>query len=196
MENNQNSYDFIMDNQKKPSKFSFSAPQTTKGRLFLVGGVAAGLLFIVILASTIFGGKPSDLEQIAKLPAVQAEMIRLSNDASTKARGAAASTFSSTAARVIETDKLAIINYLKVQSYKIPEASLKSSKAGDNDKKLSSATLNNRYDEEYLSYMKNELIVYQTELKRLYNETKSVSAKAALDKAYENTVVLLKEFKK
>jgi hypothetical protein len=193
MEPQPNNYNFILETQKKPSRFSMMSPNSTKGRLIVAGGVVGLIIFLYVVLNAIFGGTPSTLTEMSKLPAIEAEIVRMSSNASLKARSAPASNLAATAAHVLETDRQNIVKYLQSQNIKLTELQARGAKNASNDKLLESAALNNKYDEEYLNYMKTALATYQAELKQQYQSASGENAKKVLNTAYGNAFLLLQE---
>lgn len=193
MQPEKNQYDFILNpNDGQPQKKSLPPKNLGKKQLALIaGGGFVILLFIIVALSALFGGGPSNKEQLLGVVAQQNELIRVSDIALKEAKGAQARNLAMTTKLSLRSDQSSLTAALKAQKVKIGGKELGAAKNAKSDTLLTTAAQNNRFDEEYLSFIQEELVKYQKSIAEAYKTTTSKSLKETMRVQTQNASIII-----
>jgi hypothetical protein len=189
-------YDFIMNPTGPQKRKSGRLPSISGGSgsqrslLLLVGG--GGLLVIVLMILySIFGGVPDNKEQLIKVAQQQHELIRIAEIGVKESRDTQSRNLAMTAKLSLTSDQAPLLAALKKQKVKIGNKQLNGQKNVKTDQMLETAKNNNRFDEEFMEFMQEQLVDYQKNLNVAHKETVNKNLKATLKLQYENASVII-----
>ncbi len=184
----QGNYDFILNHGQQPSKSILPGGGSMKQRIIVVaiGGGILLLIIIIVFALLLGGGGSSDqLESIAK---TEAELIRISDIGTQKAKGP-------DARYLAMTTKLSLTSTQKgtlgVLGKKMSDKELATGRSSQTDATLNQAEQASRFDEVFTDVLKTALADYQKQLQQMYTSTDSNKVKQHLDKSFQQTTLLL-----
>ncbi len=189
--NNQTPYDFIMQNpQKTPSKFGFDGSK--KSRIILVAIVGGVLLALfIIIAAIISSSGKSSTQSLISLAEEQNEIIRVADIGVSKARTADAknlATITSYSFRSSQADTLAL---LAKQGHKLKTKQLALKQDSKTDSQLTTADLNNKFDETFKQLIGQSLVTYQKDVKAVFDSSTNKSEKQILSTSYNGVTLLV-----
>lgn len=189
----QNPYDFIMNpgqGPKKPWLPLSLGGKSRKARLaILLGGALAALVLLLFLFSLFTGGNDIS-KQLLGLTQEQAEIIRVSAIAKDKARKTDTLNFAISTNVSVASSQQQFLAVVK-KDQKVDSKILDIKKNTQTDQKLTSAALNNNFDEVFMEEMQKELASYQRNLREAFNATSSSKTKQLLQSAYNGVDTLL-----
>ncbi len=193
-----NKYDFIMADQKKSKKPSFSLPSdgSKKQKIIMFLGLIGILLmfFIVIFAIASRGGE--DKTMYLNLLRQQTELARVAGiGASEPSADQSLQNTSANVQLVVSSDIQQLQQTLaaKKVSFK-PKDIAKVSSAAETDASLAQAKAAANFTSIYVSILDTQLTDYEDSLQQAYNKTGSKSIKATLAKNHEHAQELKKLF--
>ncbi len=187
-------YDFIMNNapQQKPSRVNLPTGNSTLQRVLIMGGGLILLLFVGMFVMSFLGGSDRSVE-LTTLVQNQTEIVRIA-DAATSERTVRLTTTKNLASNVsISVSGSLIETTGLIKGKKLDGKTLGLKKSAKTDTLLASAAANNRYDEVFVETITDKLKDYQSELKTLYDSSKSSKEKDIIKKAYDGATILLSQ---
>ncbi|MDO8591861.1 MAG: hypothetical protein Q7R60_03005 [bacterium] len=183
-------FDFMMKDQPKPpnrlSGLFGSLPRPAK---IILGGVA-GLLLLIVLYSLFFGGKTTNADQIFSVAARAQEIARVSTLAQTGSQNTDTKGLAATTSEVLASQEQQLKSYLKSSRIKVDTKKLAAKLDKTSDTALATAKQNNNYDQTYFSYLKTNLVSYQSDITSA-NKSVGKKAQAILSAAYASVQTLL-----
>lgn len=185
-------YDFIMNSGQKPaSKPKLPAGNSQKSRILIVAAGAVLLLIvaIVVIALISSAGKAGQAD-LVKAAQQQAEIVRISELGTERAKGAAAKNLATTAGLSMQSDQAALQKALSKQGIKVNEKQLAAGKNQQTDTVLTTAEQSNKFDEVFTKTLQEELRAYQQTLKSAYDSASSESLKQTLTTLFEHAELL------
>lgn len=158
--------------------------------------VVAVLVFVLITAAIVVSALISNAskgktETLLKVAQQQAELIRVAELGSAKAKGPVAQNLAITTKLSLLTDQKSLTTYIGKQGLKTTPALLAGGKDSKTDTQLTNAEQTNRFDEVFLDIMQRDLAEYQSSLQKAFNETEGKSGKEVLTNAFNNTKLLV-----
>jgi hypothetical protein len=186
-----NPYDFL--NESPEPKKGLLKGQGPRQRLLIV--LAGSLILLAIVAliiSLAFGGAPSNKLELISIAQQQNEIIRVATIGDQKARESQAKSLGLTTKLTLISDQQPLLNALKSQKVKIAPKQLSAGKNPSTDQALTQAEQANRFDDEYIKTLQNELATYQKALKSAYdNPATGKKLKATIEKDYKNASLII-----
>lgn len=191
---NQNSYDFILNNENQPKKKRllgfFPSPQNKAQRiLFVATGGTVLLLLSIIVFGLLFAGDGGE-ELNMRLAQRHAEIIRVANIGVEKARGQ-------------DTRNLAITTKLSLQSSqarlhnligdRVDNRQIAAGRDAATDTALGAAEQNNRFDEAFVTKLTLHLREYQAQLQTALVDVPQSESKEVYHKILTQVSALLPE---
>jgi hypothetical protein len=180
----QNPYDFILNEQVAPQKQGFKFNATNKKQRLAI--VAAGGLVLLIIAVIIFNllgniGK-KDINAMYHISASQQDLIKLSQLGVSNIRTRTINGQLSTAGIILTGQNKETTTY--ISGLKIKNSSKKIATYKDNSytNKLDDARKNGNYDDVFVGIFSNRLDEYNALLRKTYAETGNQKIKAMLAK--------------
>ena len=187
-------YDFILNPSNETPKKSGGLPGGGSQRTLILISIFGGILVVVLFAVfSIFGGQPDNKAQLLKVAQQQQELIRVSKIGVKESRSTQSRNLATTTQLSLTSDQAPLLQALRQQKVNISNRQLGESKNSETDKMLESAKNNNRFDEEFMSFIQEELVEYQKNLENVYKATVNKSLKEALKVQYENASILIGE---
>lgn len=191
-----NPYQFITDPGKPPKKSLFGGGNSKSKRIMLVAGMAGvGLTVIAIVVSLISAAGSGARNDYQNLVQQQAEIIRISEIGTQKARGANAKNLAVTSKLSLISSQSALTSLAKGAGASTDPKVVSAGKDTNTDKELTAAEQSNRFDEVFSAKLTELLNEYQQTLKRLYDQTSKPASKATLQQAYNNAGLLMQNGK-
>lgn len=187
-----NPYEFIMSSGQ-PSKSTISSPDGgDMRRRILIAAIAGSFLIIaaILVFTFLSNSNKGNEETLLTIAKQQAELIRIGEAGTTKAKGPAAQNLAITTKLSISTVQKDFLSFAGKQGVKIDPKAIASPNA-KNDSELSVAEQNNKYDEVLTAMINKQLTDYTASLKKAYNETESKSGKEVLSNAFQQAELLL-----
>ena len=185
-----NPYAFITNPGKAPKKGLLPGGNSKQGRLFVVIGIAVGLLTIGVIAavviSSIGSSQKADWLSIAQQ---QQELIRVS-DLGSKAQSRDVKNLATTTNLSLLSSQATVNSLAKKNGAVVNTKTLALGKSSKTDAELKTAEQTNQFDKTFKEVLKQELNDYQRLLKKLYDGSGSKSTKAGLSTAYTNAGLL------
>jgi hypothetical protein len=186
-----NPYDFLDTQPVKKSLLPGVGGDKQK-LLILIGGGLGLLALIGIILALVFGGAPSNKEQLMSLAKQQNELIRVSSIGVEKARDNQARNLALNAKLTLTTDQQPLLTALRSQKVKPTAKQLAASKNAKTDQILTDAEQTNRFDEVFTNTLQSQLVAYQKELKAAYdNPATGKKLKETLKTQYQNASLLI-----
>jgi hypothetical protein len=183
-------------NPQQPQKrglFSFG-PGNKMPRLFLlIGGGAIILILLIMLLSLVFGGGGETGQKLLEIAQTQTELVRLADDAQSKARSSTTLNLANTISLSVASSKNQLTPLIKKYGGKADTKLLTAKHNAATDQQLAAATESNQYDETFTAIITKELKDYQTELKTTYTSVTKPADKQVLKTAYNGATLLLRD---
>lgn len=190
-----NPYQFITDPGKPPKKSLFSGSSQSR-RIVLVAVLAGvGLAVIAIVVSLISAAGSSSRNDYQNLVQQQAEIIRISDIGTQKARGTNAKNLAVTSKLSLLSSQAALTSLAKGAGASTDPKVVNAGKDAATDTELTAAEQSNRFDEVFSAKLTELLNEYQQTLKRLYDQSSKPDSKATLQQAYNNAGLLMQNGK-
>lgn len=186
---NQGPYDFIMKEDQKKPRFSFSG---SKKQILFLSLAAVILIMIVFIAGALItsSGK-STTQTLVNLAEEQTELARVADIGVAKSRGSASKNLATTTKLAMQSSLQDTIALLKKQGHKLKTKELSLKRNAATDTTLNNAALNNNFDDTFLQIMQSQLKTYQTDVKQAFDASKSKNEKALLAASYNGMTVIL-----
>jgi flagellar basal body-associated protein FliL len=184
-------YDFFMNQGATAGKVPMMGGGNSMKRRIILVVIGAVILIILAIVATqlLFNSKPDNAQQLLEIAQQQNELIRISGIGVEKARGTDAKNLAMTTKLSLSTDQQPLIDALAKQNIKA-KPQLNDTKNSKTDALLDTAEQNNRFDDEFLKYLRTELASYQKKLNDAYKNTSSKSLKEAMKHQYQNASTL------
>jgi hypothetical protein len=193
MPKQQNPYEFIMSSGAAPKKSWLPTPANKTQRIiFVAAGGFILLLLIVVGFSVISGGNNGDTDRLLKLAQQHAEIVRVAEIGTEKARSPQARNLAATTKLTLQSsqgDLLDVVNKFT----KVGSKELAAGKNQDTDKALETAEQSNRFDEAFIETMNKSLSSYSSELKAVYDASSSEDNKRVYSEIFNQVTTLLPE---
>lgn len=183
-------FDFMMKEQPKSAGLfnSLLASVPRPAKIILVA--AFGLILLVILYSLFFGSKTSNADQLTAAAARAQEIARVSTLVQTGSQSSDTQGLAATTSEVLTSQEQQLEAYLKAQKIKVSTKTLSAKLDKTTDDRLTAAQQGNNYDQTYFSYLKTNLITYQSDLALAYKGA-GKNAQAILSSADTSVQTLL-----
>lgn len=185
-----NPYDFIT-NPQAPAKKSLLGGGGKQKLILFVAGATVVTLILVIVAS-LFGGTSSTDSYWAALRQ-HTEIIRVTELGTTSARNNRAKNLAVTTRQTLQSQQTDLNSLAqKVGGIKkIEPKLLQAGKDATTDERLTKADQLNKFDEEFLTVLHEELTAYQAMLKTLYDDSSSQTTRDILSGMYDQIQLLV-----
>ena len=182
-------FDFMLKNQQTAGH-SFSWTHL-HGRTKITLAVIGAIVVLIIVSSLLAGQGSGSTQAIINALARDQETLRVTTlvqqlnlqDPQTQALAA-------TASGSLTSDKAQLISYLAKNHTKVSDAQLAADIDKTTDTSLQSASQNNGLDAAYVSYMKDGLVKYETDLQTAYNSA-GPNGKTLLSNSFDSAKTLL-----
>ena len=184
-------FDFMLKDQQSSKKGmlpSLNLPKPAKIGLAVVGGI----ILLIIISSLLSGRNKGSTQAFVSVLARGQETLRITtlvqqqlplSDSQTKALAA-------TVSSSLSSDQQQLTSYLAKNHTKISNAQLTADVNKSTDASLQSASQNNNLDAAYVSYLKNNLSTYETDLQTAYKAA-GPNGKAILQKSFNSVNTIL-----
>lgn len=185
-------YDFIYNNPQPKKRFGLRLPSNNLSKLTMLivgGGVVLAILIIVL--SSVFGGKGVDTRQLVDIAAQAKEISRVSAQVAKQSRDLNTANLAATTQNSMDGEQTQITSYLKSAHKKYSTKDLNIHLDKNVDSELQTAVQNNRVSTFYGSYLKKHLGTYQNSLKTAFGSTSSAKLKPILQEAFASNKVIL-----
>ena len=185
-------YAFINNSAPLGSKPSPLSPNTTKGRIILIGALAGFLLIaFVILMSFLNNADQAKAKQYLEIGQKQTEIIRLSSIGETKGRLLETRSYAGTIKLTMTSSQNEVNKVISGRGVSTKELSkqLTKSKNTASDKILDEAEKNNRFDETFKELIDSELLKFQQQLNTVF-EGSFPNEKKILESAFNQATLL------
>lgn len=190
MQPQNNPYDFITTPASSPKKSLFGGGGGKQKIILVVGGLSIITLFLVVIAS-LFGG-PGTKDYYLRAVQQHAEMIRITELGSASARDNEAQNLAITTRQTLQSQQTDLHNLaIAAGINKIEPKILEPGKDITTDEKLTTADQLNRFDEEFIAIIKEQLAAYQETLSIIYDNTRSEATKETLSSMYDESALLI-----
>lgn len=188
----QNQYDFIMNPQQAPKKRLLPGGGGSKTRRVVTVAAGGGLLLVILLIgfSLLFGGGGDNTEDLVAVAQQQTELIRISDQGLSRARGREAVNLAITTKYALTTEQQPLLKAIKGQGRKLGAQELGALKSSATDQKLTEADQNNKFDEVFIETLQTGIVKYQGSLKKAFDGTANRTIKQTLSGAYTNAKTL------
>lgn len=189
----QDQYEFIMQgNQpvKKPM-IPGTGGNSMKSRIILVVIGAFILIMGAIGVNAIVNSGPDNKQQLLELAQQQTELIRVAEIGVKNSSGLQAKNLAITTELTLTTERNTLVAALKTQKVKVNDKTLKAKADSKTDRALTTAQQNNRFDEEFLKTIQEDLKEYQQNMKAAYNTTTNKKLREALKLQYANANIII-----
>lgn len=185
---NSEQYDFITNPGKPPKRSLFGGSSTTSLLIKLVV-VLVGLVFVILIGSLFFGGKG---EKEALLPVLRKQNTVIATAKLGVEDGGSAQTqaFGSSVQLALTSQQQTLLTQLQ-KTDKVNPKDYVAGVASSVQTSLDSAQQNGRFDEAFITAVREELTEYQQVLKTANNAATNKTTKALLAKDFESTTTLL-----
>lgn len=187
-------YSFIMEPPKPPKRTLLPGNSSMPMRLLVAVG---GLVVIIVLFAVIksaFSGSGGNYKQ-AMLGVVQEQyaLKHYAGEGVQSANSGDLKNFAVTAQASLASEESQAITYLSNNGYKVnnKQIPLKASKA--TDEQLAASVSASNFDATFSEVMKNELTMYQQNLKQAYTQVKGTKGRALLNEDYKASQLLLEQ---
>jgi len=183
-----------MDTEHQKKKPSLAGGGNTfRSKILLLLGGATVLIIIVILFSSLFLNKgTSNVQLLVDLRAQQLEIIRVSALGLKSATDPDTLAFAETTSLSVNSQQSKLSTYMTSKGVKVTPLQLNAKLDKDTDAALISAQSSNRFNEELIKILKQNLTAYLTSLKEGYKNASNETSKQILSDSYNSTELLLK----
>lgn len=186
-------YAFIMQNGAPQPKSKFTLPTggSPVKRALIFGGGFLGIIVVSLMLLSLLSGGGGQRDKLIALAQEQTEIIRVAELARNEraVRSTTTQSLASTTSLSVSSSRVQTIAL--ISGKKPNEKTLALKKSTKTDTLLASAASNNEYDKVFTDTITSKLKAYQTNLKKLFNESKSTKEKTVLQNAYNGTQILL-----
>jgi len=186
-------YDFIFNPPQAPKKrFGLPSGNSTGQRIAIVSiGAFILLILFIILSSVLTSGSKTSTQTFINIAEEQAEIIRVATIGTQQSRGSDSKNLAMTVLLSMETTQQQTLALLTKNHHKLGTKQLAVKRNPQTDQALTSANLNNNFDEAFTQQMQTSLSTYRTDVKAAYDASKSNSEKQILSNSYTGISVLL-----
>lgn len=183
-------FEFMLKDQPKPpGRFGSFASWMPKPAKIALAGV--GVLFVLVILYTLFfGGKTTNTDQLNSVMSRAQEITRVSTLAQQQAPDASTRDLATTTVSTLTSQQKELSSFLTKNNVKVDPKRLLAGQDKTTDTQLAEALKNNSYDQVYLTYLKNGLTSYQSELSAAFQDA-STSTQAILGAHYKSVETLL-----
>ncbi len=195
MQPNQNGlpdgYDFLSD-KPKAKRSLLPTGNSKKQRLFVVAGGALLLIILIfVVGGVISNANRPKTELILTVVQEQHELARIADIGTTKGKSSETKNFAASVRSIVRSDQAVLIPLLGKAGIKANEKLLRGKQTTKTDTALTNAEQSGRLDETVTELLQTQLKTYQQDLKKAYDGNSGVKTRAALDKAYANSLLIL-----
>jgi hypothetical protein len=185
-------FDFATGNPQQSQKPKFGIPGFKSGKKLPIIILAAliGLIFLIIILSSVFGGKGTKAEDLIKIAARAEEISRISAVVIQESKDSDLIALASTTQTTLKSDKAELIGLITSSGKKVKGNSLEIYVDSKTDEELKSALQTNTLDTFYFSYLEEQLNKYRQTLV-YYAPTSSDNVKQILGDAYDSAGIIL-----
>lgn len=181
-------YDFILNDQKQPAKSKWGfLKNLPKPALMLV---ALSALLIVILVVAALSQGSNQTQPLISAAARAQEISRISKLAGAQTKDPATMALAATAGSVLGSEQSQLSDYLKATGTDVSSADLLAYQDKNTDGQLTKAAQENKLEQTYASFLKENLTKYKTDLQ---NASKSAgkNGQTLIDASLKSTDTLL-----
>ena len=191
MQPQQNPYGFLGDVPAKKSLFG-NAPKKTV--MLFVGGVAALLLTLIIVLFSLFsGGDPAEASLRTTMQR-QLEIVRItSTEQIANGTNRDVKNFSANVLLTVKSDNTKLTSAVDGAGITFEEEELASPSAAATTTQIENAVSAGTLNETAVEVLAAELEAYRAELTATYEQTSTEDIRSALEAAFANTDLLLKQ---
>lgn len=184
----QNQYDFIMDNPKKSGGPSFL--RNSKSKIIVSVLFVSVVLIVVIVGFNIISslGKTNN-DDLVDLMARQLEISRISEIGISGSDSQTIKTKIATLNSIMKSDYREIRSYLTQIGYEIEPLKVRAHRDGSVDKALEESKVADQYDTTLLKYIEQETTAYKSALNSAINATTTPGREKTLNTAATNIIV-------
>lgn len=178
-------YDFIMNSGASPQKKGLlPSGMSKKQRILIVVGAGLGLLMIFgIVFNLLFNRPDPALGASLKMAQKHVEVLRVADIGVKKAKSSNTRNLASTAKLSLQSSEDKIVA-IASKGRKITPAQLNAAKDLKTDEELTTADQNNRFDEAFTETIHTQIRAYLTQLRTVYQVSKSKEDKKILDEVH------------
>lgn len=186
-------FDFIMNGGQNQKKSLIPLPSDPKQKLIaLIAGGAIGLILLLVLFFSIFGGNSGPVEDLVSVTQQQTEILRISDEASRELNSTDAQKLSTLILAVVSSDRTKTINYMKENGRKVDAKELALKQSAEASQRLKNAQQNGQLNEVYTDIIIEYLEAYQSNLESIY-PTLGDNGKALVEQNATNVQLILKD---
>lgn len=187
-------YSFITNPPAAPRKSPLSMLSSTSsiiGRAGLIGGGLLILFIIILILKGLFGGGGIDTAPLLSVAQDQQEMLKLSQDASTREDISASSQeFIATTQLAMASSQSQLIKYIIKNHKKVSVKQLYLKASPQTTQQLDAAATNGTYDQTFQQIMQDRLATYEKDLQAAYQQDKGKKGRALLQDTYNQAKLL------
>src|SRR5579885_2120742 len=160
-------YDFIFNPPQAPKKrFGLPSGNSTGQRIAIVSiGAFILLILFIILSSVLTSGSKTSTQTFINIAEEQAEIIRVATIGTQQSRGSDSKNLAMTVLLSMETTQQQTLALLTKNHHKLGTKQLAVKRNPQTDQALTSANLNNNFDEAFTQQMQTSLSTYRTDVK-------------------------------
>ncbi len=192
MESKQPPYDFIMNSGASPQKRGLLPSNTTKKqRVLMMAG--AGVVFLIIfgIVLSLFFNRPDPaLGASLKMAQQHTELLRVADIGTRQAKSSTTRHLSATVKLSLQSSEDSILSIAN-KNRKLTPAHLNAAKNLGTDENLTSASQNNRFDEEFTSTIHAQISEYLKQIQVVKDATKSDQDKKTLGEIHDQLARIL-----
>ncbi|MBX4197659.1 hypothetical protein KW801_03865 [Candidatus Saccharibacteria bacterium] len=183
-------FDFMLKNNAQPKR-GLGLPQLSKP-IKIVAGAIVAVILLVIISSVLSGHKGGATKQITAALARGQETLRVTQltQQQLKLQDPATQALAATVYSSLSSDQQQLVAYLAKSHIKVSKLELATDGDKTTDTQLQTASQNNSLDSAYVTYLKDSLAKYQTDLQEAYKAA-GPNGQAILKSAYDSTKTLL-----
>ncbi len=186
-------FDFIMNSGQNQKKGLIPLPSDPKQKLLvLIVGGAVGLVLLLALFFSIFGGSSGPVEDLVSVAQQQTEILRISDEASRELNSTDAQKLSTLVLAVVSSDRTKTINYMKENGRKVDAKELALKQSADASQRLKNAQQNGQLNEVYSEIVLEYLQAYNSNLESIYPKL-GENGKALIEQNATNVQLILKD---
>ena len=181
-------YDFIFG-EGQNQKPGFSPKLTSVPKRYLIAGAAA-IIVILILVLALFTGGSGNSEPWVNAIGRAGEIARVSSTVAKQTNDINTQALASTTEASLTSERQEIIAYVKQAGIELNAKEIEQYENSQTDKDLQAAAQENRFEEAYSAYLKNNLASYAAALKAAKAEA-GPRGSAVIDEALASVEILL-----
>jgi hypothetical protein len=188
MQDGQNNYDFITNNQAEPARASLLP--NLSNPLKLIAGIVVLTLLIAIVGA-VLGGKNNKVGNLTDVIGRAQEMSRVSALETPLLKDSGAIAVSATSQSILANDQAQLKKYASAHKIKINSKKLLTYKNASTDELLTKAASNGSLDSVYEAYLHDSLVDYMATLSAAFTNSKDAGLKSRLQSSYASVKTLL-----